>query len=467
MTLGDAVASLENSTLTISRLVEGLWSRIDALEPNVRAFVSLADPEQLAFEGEKLTRQPLHGVPVAVKDNICVAGFPTTCGSHLLRSFRPPFDATCVARLRAAGAQVQGKTNLDEFAMGSSTEHAAQGPTRNPHDLGRTPGGSSGGSAAAVAGGEALAALGSDTGGSVRQPAALCGVVGLRPTYGLVSRWGLVSFSSSLDTVGLLTSSVEDAARLLGIIAGADPRDPTSLAADIPHYHLSLSGDLRGLRLGIPTDYVASMAEEEALSLMARWRELAQDLGARTEEVQLPALRYALPAYHLLASAEASASLARYDGVRYTPRANGRNALATITASRTQGFGREAKRRIVLGTFVLSSSSAAQYYTRAQCVRTAVAQEFSRAFRNVDLLLTPTTPTPAFRLGERESDPIAMYRSDAFTAPASLAGLPAISVPGGKVDGLPLGLQLIAPGLEEARLLRAAHAIESAINSDE
>ncbi len=467
VTLSDALASLEAKNLSLPQLLEKLWSRIRSLDSDVRAFVSLADPEKLACDGEKLTRRPLHGVPVAVKDNICVVGFPTTCGSALLRSFHPTFDATCVARLRQAGAQVQGKTNLDEFAMGSSTEHSAWGPTRNPHDLQRAPGGSSGGSAAAVACGEALVALGSDTGGSVRQPAALCGVVGLRPTYGLVSRWGLVSFASSLDTVGIIASSVPDAARVLGVIAGPDPQDATSIAATVLDQSRSSGGGLRGLRLGFPTDYVASMVGEEALALVERWRELVHELGARVVEVELRTLLYALPAYHLLASAEASANLARYDGVRFTPRASGRHALASMSASRTQGFGREAKRRIAVGTFVLSAGHAEQYYEKAQRVRAAVAQEHLRAFGDVDLLVTPTTPTPAFRLGEREADPIAMYKSDVFTAPASLAGLPAISVPGGKVEGLPFGLQLIAPPLEETLLLRAAQAMESAVKGEE
>ncbi|MFO8034989.1 MAG: Asp-tRNA(Asn)/Glu-tRNA(Gln) amidotransferase subunit GatA [Candidatus Bipolaricaulota bacterium] len=465
--LSEALTSLQRNELTLPQLLEELWTHIHALEPKVRAFVALADPDTLVAEGRLLADRPLCGVPVAVKDNICTAGFPTSCGSRFLQLFRPPFDATCVARLRAAGAQVQGKTNLDEFAMGSSTEHAAGAPTRNPHDLTRSPGGSSGGSAAAVAAGEALAALGSDTGGSVRQPAALCGVVGLRPSYGLVSRWGLVSFASSLDTVGFLTRSVKDAARLLGVIAGPDPQDATTLAVDIRDYDQYLVQDLRGLRLGFPAGHAAPLLGEEARALTARWRELARELGAEVVEVELPTLRYALPAYHLLASAEASANLARYDGVRYTPRVEAPNALASIAASRTQAFSREAKRRITLGTFVLSADYAERYYTKAQRVRTAIAQELARAFSDFDLLLTPTSPGPAFPLGERETDPIAMYHCDVFTAPASLAGLPAISLPGGRVEGLPFGLQLIAPRLEEQRLLSAAHAMELGVRSEE
>ncbi len=465
MTVCNALTSLDEGVLTLSTLLEDLWSRIGVLEPKVRAFISLADPQALTAEGGTLAHRPLRGLPIAVKDNICVVGFPTTCGSNLLRSFRPPFDATCVARLREAGAQVQGKTNLDEFAMGSSTEHSSRGPTRNPHDLECIPGGSSGGSAAAVAAGEALAALGSDTGGSVRQPAALCGVVGLRPTYGLVSRWGLVSFASSFDTVGLLTSTVADAAFLLRVIAGPDSHDPTSTVAGVPDYCADLNGGLRGVRLGFPADYVAPMLTEEALSLTERWREIAREMGARTVEVKLPTFRYALPAYHLLASAEASANLARYDGVRYTPRAEGRTALASLTASRTEGFGREAKRRIALGTYVLSANHTPHYYKRAQRARAAVSGEMSRVFRKVDLLLTPTTPTPAFPLGARKADPVAMYHSDVFTVPASLAGLPAISVPGGTVDSLPFGIQLVAPWLQETLLLRAAHALELGMSS--
>ncbi len=466
VTLGDALNSLDRNRLSLARLLEELWARIGAVEPDIHAFLSLADPTTLVRNGRSLAGRPLRGIPVAVKDNICTTEFPTTCGSRLLRSFRSPFDATCVARLRAAGAQVQGKTNLDEFAMGSSTEHSAEGPTRNPHAVDYIPGGSSGGSAAAVAAGEALAALGSDTSGSVRQPAALCGVVGLRPTYGLVSRWGLVSLASSLDTVGILTSCVEDAARLLGVIAGADRRDPTSLATDIPDYGRELVSDLKGLRLGVPTEFAASLIEEDACCLMGKWQELAEDLGALIVELHLPALHYALPAYHLLASAEASSNLARYDGVRYTHRADEPGTLANIVASRTQGFGWEVKRRIALGAFALSAGRAREYYGKAQEARGVIADEMRRAFQKVDFVLTPTSPTTAFPLGARCADPIAMYHSDVFTAPASLAGLPAVSIPGGDLNGLPFGIQLVGPKLNETRLLSAAYALESAVRSE-
>jgi len=465
VTVTDVLASLEQSRLTLPQLLDTLWSRIESMEDQVNAFVSLADPDELLATGKTVSSLPLRGVPLAIKDNICTAQLPTTCGSRLLRSYYSPFDATCVQRLRAAGAQPQGKTNLDEFAMGSSTEHSAWGPTRNPHDCSRSPGGSSGGSAAAVAAGEALAALGSDSGGSVRQPASVCGVVGLRPTYGLVSRWGLVAFASSLDAIGLITTTVLDCARLLEFIAGEDRLDLTTLSGVIPPYSQRLRCNLAGLRIGVPVQYIASAVGEEALKLTCHWQEVARELGAQVVELELPALHQSLPAYHLLASAEAAANLARYDGVGYTPRTDGPDALATMVATRAGWLGREVKRRIALGTFVLSEGRAERYYVKAQAARAAIADGLQRAFGRVDLLLTPTSPTPAFRLGARHTDPVAMYQCDLFTAPASLAGVPAISVPGGTIDGLPYGLQFIAPRLEEERLLGAAHAMEAGVIS--
>jgi len=462
VTLTAVLSSLKQGSVSISRVVEGLWKRIEEVEPKVHAFLALAEPEELVRKGRKLRHLPLSGLPVAVKDNLTTVDFPTTCGSHILSHFRPPFDATCVARLRAAGAQVQGKTNLDEFAMGSSTEHSAFGPTRNPHDPTRVPGGSSGGSAAAVAAGEALVALGTDTGGSVRQPAALCGVVGLRPTYGLVSRFGLVAFASSLDTVGVLARSVQDAALILSIIAGHDPRDATSLPLPPQDYTQGLGETgLEGLRIGLPKEYVPGGLSPEARDLVGKWCALARDLGAEVVELSLPLTEYALPAYYLVASAEASANLARYDGVRYGLRVPGAKVAEMVSKTRTTGFGREVKRRIALGTFSLSAGYYDQYYAKAQRVRTLIAREFSQAFQEVDLIMGPTSPTPAFRLGEKE-DPISMYLSDVFTLPSALGGLPAISIPGGKVEGLPFGLQLIGPRLSEAKLLRAAHAFEKA-----
>ncbi len=466
VTVTDALASFEQYRLTLPQLLDDLWSRIEATESRVHAFVSLADPNELLDAGNNLASLPLRGIPLAVKDNICTTQLHTTCGSRMLESYQSPFEATCVNRLRAAGAQVQGKTNLDEFAMGSSTEHSAWGPTRNPFDCTRSPGGSSGGSAAAVAAGEALAALGSDSGGSVRQPASVCGVVGLRPTYGLISRWGLVAFASSLDTIGLITSSVPDCARLLEFIAGEDPRDSTTVNADIPPYSRTLRCDLAGLRIGVPAEYIGDAVGDEALARTAHWQKLARGLGAQIVELNIPALHNALPAYHLLASAEAAANLARYDGVRYTPRSAAQDMLTSIITSRASRLGREVKRRIALGTLVLSAGQAEQYYDKAQHARAWVTDGLRRAFHSVDLLLTPTSPTPAFPLGARDTDPVAMYQSDLFTAPASLAGVPAISIPGGSVDGLPFGLQLIAPRLEEELLLGAAHAMELAVRGD-
>jgi aspartyl-tRNA(Asn)/glutamyl-tRNA(Gln) amidotransferase subunit A len=460
--LYELVALLGRGETTVAEIVRDLYAAIGEREKTVKAFLSLADPDSLVEGSADKVGLPLLGLPVAVKDNICTADFPTTCGSKILASWRPPFDATAVARLRAAGAQVQGKTNLDEFAMGSSTEHSAFGPTRNPHDPSRVPGGSSGGSAAAVAVGEALVALGTDTGGSVRQPAALCGVVGLRPTYGLVSRYGLVAFASSLDQIGVLARCVRDAALILSLTAGHDPKDSTSLPVPPHDYTAGLEGGIEGFRIGIPKEYVAEGLGEEEQAEVQRWGRVAEELGAVVSEISLPLTEYALPAYYLVASAEASANQARYDGVRYTLRVEGEDVREMIARTRTVGFGSEVRRRIALGTFALSAGYYDRYYGKAQRARTLIARDFERAFQGVDLILGPTSPTPAFRLGER-ADPIAMYLSDVFTLPSALAGLPAISIPVGEVGGLPFGPELIAPRLGEAKLLRAAHALEQAL----
>ncbi|MBC7318059.1 Asp-tRNA(Asn)/Glu-tRNA(Gln) amidotransferase subunit GatA [Candidatus Bipolaricaulota bacterium] len=452
---------LRRKDLGLHDVVDELYARIEKLEPTIHAFLSLAEKDKL-LAPKGLEKLPLCGVPIAVKDNICTLDFPTTCASRLLANYRSPFEATAVARLRAAGAQVQGKTNLDEFAMGSSTENSAFGPTRNPWDPERVPGGSSGGSAAAVAVSEALAALGSDTGGSVRQPAALCGVVGLRPTYGLVSRYGLVAFASSLDTIGPITRSVRDAALLLSFMAGHDPWDSTSLPLPPQDYVSNLRPNLQGLKIGLPKEYAPKELGPEALNLIDHWCATAEELGATVVEISLPLTEYALPTYYLIASAEASANLARYDGVRYTLRIPAPGVAEMIAQSRTLGFGPEVKRRIALGTFALSAGYYDQYYGKAQRVRTLIAQEFQKAWEKVDLIMGPTSPTPAFRLGEK-TDPISMYLSDLFTIPSALAGLPAISIPGGKIDGLPFGLQLIGPRLGEKTLLSAAWALEEAL----
>jgi aspartyl-tRNA(Asn)/glutamyl-tRNA(Gln) amidotransferase subunit A len=406
---------------------------------------------------------PLAGVPVAVKDNLSTVDFTTTCGSRLLEGYRPPFDATAVRRLCAAGAVVVGKTNLDEFAMGSSTEHSAFGPTRNPRDRERVPGGSSGGSAAAVAAGIVPLALGTDTGGSVRQPAAFCGVVGFKPTYGLVSRYGLVAVASSLDAVGAFGRTVGDAALLLEAIAGHDPLDGTSPARDVPDLAAALGRDIAGVTIGIPGEYFPASSHPGVDSACRDAIRRLEALGAKTREVSLPHTAHALAAYHVISSAEASSNLARYDGARFGTRPAGARTLDGVYEATRALFGREARRRILLGAFVLSAGHVGEQYEAARRVRALVARDFAAAFADgVDALFTPTTPTPAFRLGEI-TDPVAMYASDAFTVAASLAGLPAISLPVGSAGGLPVGGQLIGPAWSETRLARIADALERAL----
>jgi aspartyl-tRNA(Asn)/glutamyl-tRNA(Gln) amidotransferase subunit A len=407
-------------------------------------------------------RLPLAGVPVAVKDILHVAGVPTTCGSRILEGYPPPFTATAVERLEAAGAVVLGKTNMDEFAMGSSTENSAYRPTRNPWDPSRVPGGSSGGSAAAVAAGLATLALGTDTGGSIRQPAALCGVVGLKPTYGRVSRYGVVAFASSLDQVGPLARTVEDVALLASVISGRDPRDATS--ADVPAAGVreGLEAGARGLRVGVPWAFLEGLEAPVAASFREALRTL-EAAGATTVDVALPHLPHAIATYYIVATAEASSNLARYDGVRYGLRAPGRHDLRALYGeTRDRGFGPEVKRRIILGTFVLSSGYKDAYYLRAQKVRTLIRRDFEAAYAACDVIAMPTTPTPAFRLGEKTADPLQMYLADVFTVPANLAGLPGLSVPAGLVGGLPVGLQLLGRPFDEATLLRAGHAYQQA-----
>jgi len=405
---------------------------------------------------------PLAGVPVALKDNLCTKGVPTTCGSRILDGWRPPYDATVVDRLRAAGAVVVGKTNLDEFAMGSSTENSAFGPTRNPRDTSRVPGGSSGGSAAAVAAGFVHLALGSDTGGSIRQPAALCGVVGMKPTYGAVSRYGLVAFASSLDQIGPFATTVADAALLFEAIGGHDPCDSTSLDRPAEPVSGSLDAGVQGLRVGVCAELVDGVDADVA----KRVRQAADALaaaGASVREVSVPELRYGLSAYYLIAPAEASSNLARYDGVRFGLRVPADDVAAMNTATRTAGFGPEVKRRIMLGTYALSAGYYDAYYGQAQRVRTLVIRAFDRAYADVDVLLGATAPSTAFPLGDRVDDPMAMYLSDVCTIPSNLAGHPAISVPFGTGDdGLPVGVQVLAPALAEATLFRVAAAMEAA-----
>ncbi len=467
-TATELAAALRAGELSAVELTESCLRRIEAVEPHVGAF--LERTPELALEqarevdlrrgaGEELP--VVAGIPLALKDVFTTRGIRTTCGSRILETYVPPYDCTPWERLRAAGSVLLGKTNCDEFAMGSSNENSAFGPVHNPWDLERVPGGSSGGSAAAVAAGEAVWALGTDTGGSVRQPAALCGVVGLKPTYGLVSRYGLIAFASSLDTVGTFTRSVRDAAVLLSAIAGRDPRDATSLEAPVGDYAEGLEREVRGLRVGVIAEAFGEGVEPGTRAALGAALDRFAAMGAEVEEASLPHTEYALSAYYLIAPSEASSNLARYDGVRYGLRAPGRDSVEMMMRTRGQGFGPEVKRRIILGTYALSAGYYEAYYGQAQKVRTLIIRDYEAAFERFDVLVSPTSPTTAFRIGEKAEDPLAMYLSDVFTIPANLAGVPAISIPCGlDPRGLPVGLQLTGPILGEHTVLRAAHALE-------
>jgi aspartyl-tRNA(Asn)/glutamyl-tRNA(Gln) amidotransferase subunit A len=476
LTIHDAQALLRQGQLSSVELTQAVLDRIEAVDNQVRAYISLLPEEALAQALEadrrraKGDRTALLGIPLAIKDVMCTQGIPTTCGSRMLENFVPPFDATAIARLRAAGAVILGKTNTDEFAMGSSTEYSAFFPTGNPWDVERVPGGSSGGSAAAVAAGEALGALGSDTGGSIRQPAALCGVVGLKPTYGRVSRYGLVAHGSSLDQIGALARSVEDTAILLGCIAGHDGLDSTTLDAPVPDYVQAMqSADgLKGVRVGVPREYFVQdplqgggiepgveMAVRAALDVMA-------DLGAEIIDISLPLTEYCIPIYYLIATAEASSNLARYDGVRYGLRVNTSDMWQTYYQTREVGFGPEVKRRIMLGTYALSAGYYDAYYLKAQQARTLLRRDFERAWEQVDIIASPTSPSVAFEIGKKVDDPLQMYLLDVFTVSLNLVGMCGISVPCGFSDGMPVGMQLMGPALGEGLVLRAAYAYEQA-----
>ncbi|HXP09102.1 MAG TPA: Asp-tRNA(Asn)/Glu-tRNA(Gln) amidotransferase subunit GatA [Acidobacteriaceae bacterium] len=426
-----------------------------------RALASAAAVDQLAAQGKPLP--PLAGVPIGIKDVLVMKGSPATAGSRILEGYRPPYDATVVKRLEAAGAVLVGKLNCDEFAMGSSNENSGYGPVRNPVALDRVPGGSSGGSAAAVAAGMAVATLGSDTGGSVRQPASFCGVVGLLPTYGRVSRYGLIAFASSLDRVGPLTRSVSDAATMLGVIAGHDPLDSTSAELPVPDYVSALEQPVKGLRVGVPAEYFGDGLDPEVRAAVESAIEGLREAGSVIQPVSLPHTSYAVPTYYLLATAEASSNLARFDGVRYGFRAKDANTLnAMYRQSRDIGFGAEVKRRILLGTYALSAGYYDAYYKKAQQVRTLVTRDFLTAFEQVDVMVTPVTPTPAFKLGEKTDDPLSMYLADIYTVTASLAGICGISVPCGKSSqGLPIGAQILGKHFDEATVFRAALAVEN------
>ncbi len=459
--LHELLALIEKGEIHPREVIADLYRTIAEKESLIRAYISLAPQERLLQECERLRDKPLRGLPIAVKDNISTKDLKTTCASRFLENFQPIFDATVIERLKEAGAQILGKTNLDEFAMGSSTENSAFYPTRNPHDLERVPGGSSGGSAAAVAAHEAICALGSDTGGSIRQPASFCGIVGLKPTYGLVSRYGLVAFASSLDQIGPMTKDVRDCAILLNYIAGRDPNDSTSVERPCADYTQELGQEITGWRVGVPKEYIADLSGQ-AKACVESWIEIFKELGAEIIELSLPHTEYAIPTYYLISCSEASANLARFDGVRYTQRMSDSSVDAMFSESRAQGFGPEVKRRIMIGTYALRAGYYEVWYGKSQRVRALLRRDFEAAFRSVDILLSPTSPTPAFRLGERITDPLAMYLSDIFTVPASLAGIPAISIPGGTVENLPFGAQLIADKFQESKLLRAAYAFEQA-----
>jgi len=449
--------------------VEDLFDRIERYDPRLHAYLS-TDREAALRRAEEVDRAldrgedpgRLAGVPVAVKDNICTTDFPTTCASRILENFVPPYDAHVVQRLRREGAVLVGKTNLDEFAMGSSTENSAFGPTRNPWDLERTPGGSSGGSAAAVAADLCHLSLGSDTGGSVRQPAALCGVVGLKPTYGRVSRYGLVAFASSLDQIGPITKDVRDAALMLEVIGGHDPRDSTCAPAPAEPYLARVEEPLGEVRVGVPAEYFGEGLDPEVERAVRQGLEVLKGLGARVADISLPHTDYAVSTYYIVAPAEASSNLARYDGVHYGFRdTSARDIISMYARTRSRGFGPEVQRRILLGTYALSSGYYDAYYLKASRVRRLIRDDFQAAFRKVDCIVCPTSPVPAFRLGERVENPLEMYLSDVFTISANLAGIPGVSVPCGFTrSGLPVGMQILGPAFQEARILQVARAYE-------
>lgn len=469
LTIHEALDGMRRNDFSAVELTQALLDRIERVEGGVKAYLTVTADQALEQAAAADARRsvgddaPLLGVPIAIKDVLCTAGVRTTCGSRILENFTPPYTATAVQRLADAGMVMLGKTNTDEFAMGSSTENSGYFTTHNPWDPARVPGGSSGGSGAAVAAQTALAALGTDTGGSVRLPASFCGVIGLKPSYGRVSRYGLIAYGSSLDQVGVLAKDVRDAALILNVIAGHDEHDSTSMPATVPDYRAALTGDVRGLRIGLPDEYfIAGVQPEVEAAVRAAIDTLAR-LGAEVVPISLPNTDKALPVYYLVATAEASANLSRFDGVRYGYSANVTSILENYRESRGQGFGAEVKRRIMLGAYALSAGYYDAYYLKAQQVRTLIKQDFERAFERVDVIASPVAPTTAFRIGEKANDPLAMYLSDVFTITLNLAGMCGISVPCGFDDaGLPIGLQIMGPHLGEESVLRAAHAYEQA-----
>ena len=482
LTITELTARLARREVSAREAMQACLDRIAQVDGRIHAFIShdAADALRQAEaadadlkSGGTHARQPLLGVPIAIKDVIAVQGQPLNCGSRILGDFCSPYDATVTEKLRAAGAVVFGRLNMDEFAMGSSTENSAFGVTRNPWDQSRTPGGSSGGSAAAVSADECLAALGSDTGGSVRQPAAFCGCVGVKPTYGRVSRYGLVAYASSLDQIGPLGKNVADAATLLGVISGHDRRDSTSVPQPVPDYAAGLDGNLRGLKLGLPREYMVGGLDPQVKQAMDAAVKKLLELGAEVTEISLPHTDYAIATYYIIATAEASANLARFDGVRYGARVEGKDPIEMYGRTRGAGFGPEVKRRIILGTYVLSSGYYDAYYLRAQMVRTLIRGDFLKAFERVDAIVTPPSPTPAFKIGEKTGDPMQMYLSDIFTISCNLAGICGVCVPcgfatvgeaepGAGTSKLPIGLQILGQPFGEATMLKIAHAYERA-----
>ena len=470
-TLAELRAEIAEGRTKATDLAASYYERIAQVNPHLNVYLSLtkeralaqaARVDDLAAKGDPLP--PLAGIPVGIKDVLVMKGAPATAGSKILKGYRPPYDATAVAKLEAAGAVLLGKLNCDEFAMGSSNENSAYGPVRNPVDTERVPGGSSGGSAAAVAANMAVATLGSDTGGSIRQPASFCGVVGVLPTYGRVSRYGLIAYASSLDRVGPFASNVRDAATLLGVIAGHDPMDATSSPAPVPDYAAESDKPVAGLRVGVPAEYFAEGLYPEVRTAVEAGIAALKAAGCEIKPVSMPNTRYAVPTYYLIATAEASANLARFDGVRYGPRSKDSETLADMYRhSRDEGFGAEVKRRILLGTYALSAGYYDAYYLKAQQVRRILAEEYLRAFAEVDVVVTPTAPTAAFKLGEKTGDPLAMYLADIYTVTASLAGICCVNVPcGATKSGLPVGMQVLAAHLNEGTAFRVARAVEAA-----
>lgn len=469
LTAHQAIDLIRKKQITVSEIVQDIFRRIEQVDGLIKAFLTLNKEEALRQaeefdekikKGEEIP--PCAGIAIAVKDIIVTKGIETTCGSKILKGFISPYNATVIEKLREAGAIIIGKTNLDEFAMGSSTENSAYQVTKNPWDLSRVPGGSSGGSAAAVAADETLVALGTDTGGSVRQPASFCGVVGLKPTYGRVSRYGLIAYASSLDQIGVITKDVIDCALLMNIISGSDAQDSTSLDIEVPNFLNYCQGGIENIKIGIPREYFEEEMDEEVKEAFQRSLLVLKGLGAIIEEVSLPHTVYALPAYYLIANAEASSNLARYNGIQYGYRSEDfQNLFDLYCKTRSEGLGQEVKRRILLGTYALSSGYYQAYYLKAQKVRTLIREDFNQVFKKVDLLLTPTSPTPAFRLGEKTSNPLMMYLSDIFTLPVNLAGLPALSLNCGySQKNLPIGLQIIGKSFEEGTILKLAYTFE-------